>query len=83
MNNLKRDKGLRSDLLLYHNGELDEAKPDIEEIKSRTMGVLQEKGKPGEASRSCNPRDQSPFLPIPDSRGANMQPEQQLPKQPK
>jgi hypothetical protein len=31
---------------------MDEAEPDIEEIESRTMNVLQEEGKPGEASRS-------------------------------
>jgi hypothetical protein len=59
-NNPRRDEGLRSDLPLYHNGEMDDAEPEMEEIESRTMDVLQEEGKPGEAGRSCNPRDQSP-----------------------
>jgi hypothetical protein len=64
------------DLPLYCNGEIDEAELDIEEIESRIMDVLQEKGKPGEASRSRNSRDQSPSLspPIPGSQEANMQP---------
>jgi hypothetical protein len=76
-NNPRRDEGLRSDLPLYHNGEMDEAEPDMEEIESRTTGVLQEEGEPGEACRSCNPCDQSlsPSPPIPGSRGANTQPE--------
>jgi hypothetical protein len=47
-NSPRRDEGLRSDLPLYHNGEMDEAEPDIEEIESRTADVLQEKGKPGQ-----------------------------------
>jgi hypothetical protein len=77
-NNPRRDEGPRSDLPLYHNGEMDEAEPDMEEIESRTTGLVQEKGEPGEAGRSCNPRDQSlsPSPPIPGSRGANMQPKQ-------
>jgi hypothetical protein len=58
-NNPRRDKGLRSDLPLYHNGEMDEAEPDIEEIESSTMGLIQEEGEPGEAGRSHNPYDQS------------------------
>jgi hypothetical protein len=58
-NNPRRDEGLRSDLPLYHNGEMDEAEPDMEEIESRTMGLVQEEGKPGEAGRSHNPCDQS------------------------
>jgi hypothetical protein len=59
-NNPRRDVGLRLDLPLYHNGEMDEAEPDMEEIESRIMDVLQEEGEPGEAGRSRNPRDQSP-----------------------
>jgi hypothetical protein len=59
-NNLRSDEGLRSDLPLYHNGEMDEAEPDIEEIESRITDVLQEEGEPGEAGRSRNPRGQSP-----------------------
>jgi hypothetical protein len=68
-NNPRRDEGLRSDLPLYHNGELDEAEPDMEEIESRTTDVVQDEGEPGKAGRSRNPRDQflSPFPPIPDS----------------
>jgi hypothetical protein len=50
-NNPRRDKGLRSDLPLYHNGEMDEAEPDMKEIESRTTGLIQEEGKPGEAGR--------------------------------
>jgi hypothetical protein len=55
---------------------MDEAEPDIEEIKSRTMGLVQEESKPGEAGRSRNPRDQSlsPSPPILGSQGAHMQP---------
>jgi hypothetical protein len=41
-NNPRRDEGLRSDLPLYHNGEMDEAEPDMEEIESRTTGLVQE-----------------------------------------
>jgi hypothetical protein len=39
-NNPRRDEGLRLDLPLYHNGEMDEAEPDMEEIESRTMDLL-------------------------------------------
>jgi hypothetical protein len=46
-NNPRRDEGLRSDLPLYHNGEMDEAEPDMEEIESRTTDVIQEEGEPG------------------------------------
>jgi hypothetical protein len=76
-NNPRRDEGLRSDLPLYHNGEMDEAEPDMEEIEFRTTGLVQEEGEPGEAGRSRNPCDQSrsPFLPIPGSQGVGMQPE--------
>jgi hypothetical protein len=57
---------------------MDEAEHDMEEIESRTTDVLQEEGEPGEAGRSCNPCDQSPFPspPILGSRGADTQPEQ-------
>jgi hypothetical protein len=77
-NNPRRDKGLRLDLPLYHNGEIDEAEPDMEEIESRTTGLVQEKSEPGKTSRSHNPRNQSPSPspPIPGSQEADMQPEQ-------
>jgi hypothetical protein len=63
---------------------MDEAEPpagqcaDLAAIESRTMGLVQEEGKPGEAGRSCNPRDQSlsPSPPIPGSRGVDTQPKQ-------
>jgi hypothetical protein len=57
---------------------MDEAEPDMEEIKFRTTGLVQEEGKPGEAGRSRNPHDQSPSPspPILGSRGADTQPEQ-------
>jgi hypothetical protein len=56
---------------------MDEDKPDMEEIESRTTGLVQEEGEPGEASRSHNPHDQSlsPSLPM-GSRRADMQPKQ-------
>jgi hypothetical protein len=57
---------------------MDEAEPDLEETKSRITDVVQEEGEPGEAGRSRNPHDQSPSpsLPVPGSRGADTQPEQ-------
>jgi hypothetical protein len=69
-NNPRKDKGLRSDLLLYHNGKMDEA--NMEEIESRITDILQEEGEPSETSRSCNPCNQSLslFLLIPRSRYA-------------
>jgi hypothetical protein len=75
-NNPRRDEGLRSDLPLYHNREMDEAEPDMEEIESRTTALVQEEGKPGEAGRSRNPHDQSlsPSPPILGSREADTQP---------
>jgi hypothetical protein len=75
-NNPRRDEGLRSDLPLYHNGEMDEAEPDIKEIEFRTTGLVQEEGEPGEAGRSRNPCNQSPSPspPIPGSQGADTQP---------
>jgi hypothetical protein len=44
---------------------MDEAEPDMKEIESRTMDVLQKEGKPGEASKSFNPHDQSPSPSLP------------------
>jgi hypothetical protein len=55
-NNPRRDKGLRSDLPLYYNGEMDKAEPDMKEIEFRITGLVQKKGKPGEAgSPMINP----------------------------
>jgi hypothetical protein len=43
---------------------MDEAEPDMKETKSRTMDIVQEKGEPGEAGRSCKINPHPPLCPF-------------------